>query len=142
MPGYNDRHAVAGLSTKMPRLETWPSQFPGTVIQIEALEYTSVCPKTNLPDFGTIVIRYSPAKRCLELKSLKMYLVAYRNLGIFYENAVNKILRDLVAACRPVWMEVRGEFSNRGGITTTVEAQWPDGAEQILAKLPRPIQEG
>lgn len=127
MPGYTHRHATAGIQTKMPRIETWPSQFPGTIIEIEAPEYTSVCPKTNLPDFGRIVIRYTPAKRCLELKSLKLYLVAYRNLGIFYENAVNKILRDLAAACTPVWMEIRGEFSNRGGITTTVEARWPDG---------------
>ena len=123
--GYEDRHAKAGISARLPALETWPSQYPGTEITIQGLEFTSICPKTGLPDYGTLVIRYEPARRCLELKSLKLYLVAYRNLGIFYENVVNKVLRDVVTAARPRWCVVRGEFSNRGGLTATVEARWP-----------------
>jgi 7-cyano-7-deazaguanine reductase len=78
-----------------------------------------------LPDFGTITIEYEPRKRCLELKALKMYLLAYRDLGIFYENAVNRMLRDIVAATNPVWCVVRGEFTPRGGLNTTVEVRWP-----------------
>jgi 7-cyano-7-deazaguanine reductase len=84
-----------------------------------------VCPKTGLPDYGTITIQYMPKKECLELKALKMYLLAYRDLGIFYENAVNKILQDIVAAVRPEWCVVRGEFTPRGGLTTSVIARWP-----------------
>jgi 7-cyano-7-deazaguanine reductase len=84
-----------------------------------------VCPKTGLPDYGTITIEYEPKKSCLELKALKMYLLAYRDLGIFYENAVNRILRDIVGAIHPAWCVVRGEFTPRGGLTTTVEARWP-----------------
>jgi 7-cyano-7-deazaguanine reductase len=78
-----------------------------------------------LPDYGTIIIEYEPKKACLELKALKMYLLAYRDLGIFYENAVNRMLRDIVAATHPAWCIVRGEFTPRGGLTTTVEARWP-----------------
>ena len=98
MPNYTDEHAKAGIDTKLPTLETWPNQFPGYVITTRFPEYSSVCPKTGLPDFGVITIQYKPRKACIELKSLKMYLLAYRNLGIFYENAVNKMLRDIVKA--------------------------------------------
>lgn len=108
----------------MPKLETWPNHFPGYEIQIVAPEYTSVCPKTGLPDFGTITVRYEPVKACLELKSFKLYLNAYRHLGIFYENAVNRILRDVVAACRPKWCLVRGEFNARGGMHSIIEARY------------------
>ena len=125
MPGYTDQHAAAGIRAKLPALETWPNQFAGYVITTEMPEYTSVCPKTGLPDFGKLTIEYAPRKLCVELKSLKMYLLAYRNLGIFYENAVNRILRDIVAATKPEWCRVRGEFTPRGGLTTTVEARWP-----------------
>jgi len=125
MADYTAEHARAGINAKLPQIETWPNQFPGYVITTRFPEYTSVCPKTGLPDSGTITIHYLPAKRCLELKSLKMYLLAYRNLGIFYENAVNRILRDVVAAARPVWCVVRGEFTPRGGLSTTVLARWP-----------------
>jgi 7-cyano-7-deazaguanine reductase len=90
-------------------------------------EFTSICPKTGLPDFGTVTIRYQPDKLCLELKSLKGYFQAYRNLGIFYENAVNRILEDCVAACRPKRMTVTGRFSSRGGISSVVEARYPRG---------------
>lgn len=125
MPGYTENHARAGIKTRLPQIETWPNQFPGYTITIHVPEYTSVCPKTGLPDYGAIMIEYVPRKHCLELKSLKLYLLAFRNLGIFYENAVNRILRDIVAATKPEWCRVRGEFTPRGGITTTIEARWP-----------------
>jgi 7-cyano-7-deazaguanine reductase len=95
------------------------------VISTRFPEYSSVCPKTGMPDYGTLTIQYMPRKECLELKALKMYLLAYRSLGIFYENAVNRILRDVVAAVEPQWCVVRGEFTPRGGLSTTVSARWP-----------------
>jgi 7-cyano-7-deazaguanine reductase len=122
---YTDEHASAGLDHEFPEIETWPNQFPGYEIVVDDPEFTSVCPKTGLPDFGTIVIRYQPDRRCLELKSLKEYLQSYRNLGIFQENIVNQVLEDVVKACDPLWAVVRGEFRPRGGIGTTVEAKWP-----------------
>ena len=125
MPRMTAREARAGLKEKLPLLETFPNQFPDYEIKIEFPEFTSVCPKTGLPDFGTIVIRYVPKERCVELKSLKMYMLAYRNLGIFYENAVNRILEDVVKACRPVRAAVSGEFNPRGGIKSVVEAHYP-----------------
>jgi 7-cyano-7-deazaguanine reductase len=125
MANYTDEHAAAGIKTQLPALETWPNQFPGYTIRTRFPEYTSICPKTGLPDYGTITIEYEPRGKCIELKALKVYLLAYRNLGIFYENAVNRMLRDIVAATRPVWCTVRGEFTPRGGLTTSVEAHWP-----------------
>jgi 7-cyano-7-deazaguanine reductase len=125
MPGYTEKHAKAGIQARLPVLETWPNQFPGYTIRTRFPEYTPMCPKTGLPDYGTITIEYEPRRHCLELKALKHYLLAYRNLGIFYENAVNRILRDIVAATKPVWCTVRGEFTPRGGLTTAVEARWP-----------------
>ena len=123
--GYTDQHARAGIDAELPVIEVWPNQFRGYEITIAIAEYTSICPKTGLPDFGTITIRYLPAERCLELKALKYYILAYRNLGIFYENAVNRILRDLVAACQPVWAVVTGELTVRGGMSTVIEAKYP-----------------
>jgi 7-cyano-7-deazaguanine reductase len=107
-------------------LETFPNPRPERdyEIEIRCPEFTSLCPKTGQPDFGEIVIRYTPDRACVELKSLKYYLVDYRNQGIFYEAATNKILDDLVAACRPRRMTVTGAFSVRGGITTTVTAEY------------------
>ena len=125
MPSYTDAHARAGIDAKLPALETWPNHFPGYEITSRFPEYTSVCPKTGLPDYGTIIIQYTPNQSCLELKALKLYLLAYRNLGIFYENAVNRMLRDIVSAIHPVDCRVTGEFTPRGGLTTTVEARWP-----------------
>ena len=125
MADYTEKHARAGVEAKLPKLETWANQFPGYVITTRFPEYSSVCPKTKLPDFGTITIWYMPRKACIELKSLKMYLLAYRDLGIFYENAVNKILQDIASAIRPEWCAVRGEFTPRGGLSTTVFARWP-----------------
>jgi 7-cyano-7-deazaguanine reductase len=125
MPDYTAAHARAGIDARLPKLETWPNTFPGYVITTRCPEYTSVCPKTGLPDYGTITIEYQPRKLCLELKSLKMYLLAYRDLGIFYENAVNRMLRDFVVATKPAWFRVTGEFTPRGGLNTTVSAEWP-----------------
>ena len=130
MPAYTSQHASAGIKTKLPELETWPNQYPGYEITIRFPEYTSVCPKTGLPDYGSITILYQPNKLCLELKSLKMYLLAYRNLGIFYENAVNKMLADIVAAIRPSSCTVTGDFTPRGGLTTSVVARWTSGAKK------------
>jgi 7-cyano-7-deazaguanine reductase len=130
MPDYTKEHAAAGIRKPLPALETWPNQFPGYEITIRFPEYTSVCPKTGLPDYGTITIQYVPRSKCLELKSLKIYLLAYRNLGIFYENAVNRMLRDFVAALQPESCVVRGDFTPRGGLTTTVEARWPRRARR------------
>src|SRR5262245_5046108 len=106
-------------------LETFPNPRPEREyeIQIRCPEFTSVCPKTGLPDFGEIQIAYVPDRTCIELKSLKFYLTGYRNEGIFYEAATNRILDDLVAACRPRRMRVTGAFTARGGITTTVVAE-------------------
>lgn len=122
---YTEEHARSGLSTTMPEIETFPNQFPAYEIIVDHPEFTSVCPKTGLPDFGAITIRYMPDKRCLELKSLKEYLLEYRSLGIFQENAVNRILEDVVTAAKPVWAVVNGTFRPRGGIGTTVEARYP-----------------
>jgi len=126
MPEYTEEHAKAGIGAKLPKLEVWANQYPGYVITIRYPEYTSVCPKTGMPDYGTITIQYKPRKSCIELKSLKMYLLAYRSLGIFYENAVNKILHDIVDAVQPEWCVVKGEFTPRGGLNTTIFARWPD----------------
>jgi 7-cyano-7-deazaguanine reductase len=126
MPNYTDEHARAGVNTKLPSLEAWPNQYPGYVITTRYPEYTSMCPKTGLPDYGTITIQYQPRNSCIELKSLKMYLLAYRNLGIFYENAVNKILHDIVKAVDPHWCIVKGEFTPRGGLNTSIFARWPE----------------
>lgn len=123
--GYNERHAKSGISSALPKIETWPNQFKGYEITIEIPEYTAICPKTGLPDFGVVRIRYLPDKTCLELKSLKMYIHAYRNIGIFYENAVNRILQDVVKACHPVAATVTGEFTARGGLRSYIEAKYP-----------------
>jgi 7-cyano-7-deazaguanine reductase len=122
---YTDEHATSGIDAPLPEIECWPNQYPSYEISITIPEYTAVCPKTGLPDFGEIQITYEPARLCLELKSLKNYINAYRNIGIFYENAINRILRDLVRACEPVRMIVRGEFNVRGGMKSVIEAKHP-----------------
>lgn len=124
MPRYTDKEAMAGLKDKLPAIETFANRFSDYEVRIEIPEFTSLCPKTGLPDFGTIEIRYTPKDRILELKSLKDYILAYRNLGIFYENAVNRILRDVVKACRPAAATVTGEFNPRGGMLSMVEARF------------------
>lgn len=124
MSKYTRKHAVAGLKEKLPNLDVLPNQFVGYTITIVIPEYTSLCPRTNLPDSGTVTIEYEPKKYFVELKSLKLYILAYRNLGIFYENAVNRILNDFVKAVKPRWARVRGEFNPRGGIESIIEATY------------------
>src|SRR5438552_2339612 len=104
------------------QLETFPNEFPGRdyVIEIVCPEFTSICPKTGQPDFGTITYTYTPEAKCVELKALKLYLQLFRNQGIFYENVVNRLLDDFVKACQPRRCKVVGAFSARGGISTTV----------------------
>jgi 7-cyano-7-deazaguanine reductase len=110
-------------------LETFPNPRPGREyeIAIDCPEFTSVCPKTGLPDFGAIRITYVPGDRCVELKALKYYMIGFRNRGIFYESVTNQILDDLVAACQPQRMTVVGDFSVRGGIKTVVTATYVAG---------------
>jgi 7-cyano-7-deazaguanine reductase len=107
-------------------LETFPNQFPDREYEIEITcpEFTAVCPKTGQPDFATVVITYVPSSSCIELKSLKLYLVDYRNRGIFYEHSINSILDDLVAACHPRRMTVVGQFTPRGGISSRITARF------------------
>jgi 7-cyano-7-deazaguanine reductase len=124
-PEYTTEHARGGIRTELPSIETWENQYRGYEITITIPEFTCICPRTKLPDFGTITIHYVPDKLCLELKSLKYYILAFRNLGIFNENAVNRILDDVVRACKPQRAVVKGEFCARGGMRTTVEARYP-----------------
>ena len=109
---------------KLKLLEIFDNSFPNRdyLIIHSANEFTSVCPKTGQPDFGIISISYIPGKKCVELKSLKFYLQSFRNVGIFYENVTNRILEDLVKILKPKWMEVKGEFSIRGGLNSIVIA--------------------
>ncbi len=122
--GYTDEHARGGIDAALPEIETWPNQYADYEIEIVNPEFTSVCPKTGLPDFGKVVLRYVPDKLCLELKSYKMYMLAYRDLGIFQENVVNRILRDVVKAAKPVTATVVGDFTPRGGLGTVVTASF------------------
>ncbi len=123
--GYNPELALSGADAMLPPIETWPNQYAGYEIKIECPEFTSVCPKTKLPDFGTLTLTYLPNKLCLELKSYKYYLLSYRNMGIFYENAVNRILDDVVKATKPKWAVLEGSFTTRGGMHSTITARHP-----------------
>jgi 7-cyano-7-deazaguanine reductase len=107
-----------------PAIEVWENQYSDRdyLVHLEIPEFTCVCPKTALPDFACIKVDYRPGKTCLELKSLKMYTLYFRDIGIFHEHLVNKLLDDMVAACAPRWMKVNVVMNPRGGITTTVEA--------------------
>lgn len=109
-------------------LETFANQYPGRDYEIEITcpEFTSVCPKTGQPDFGTLTLTYVPREKCVELKSLKLYLQQFRNEGIFYEHATNRILDDLARAVEPQWMRLRAAFTPRGGITTVVTAKYEE----------------
>ena len=128
-PEYTDDHAAAGVTAELPGIECWANQYPGYEIEIAMPEFTSVCPRTSLPDHGLIVLRYTPDKLCLE-----MYTLAYRNLGIFQENIVNRFLRDVVKACKPVRATVIGDFTARGGITTKVTAHYEARARHSRQK--------
>ena len=107
-------------------LETFANSYPGRNYQIEIIcpEFTSVCPKTGQPDYGTMTIRYIPKEKCVELKSLKFYMQRFRNEGIFYENVTNRILDDLVAVIEPKWLELTVKFTPRGGISTNVIVEY------------------
>lgn len=112
---------------KMPAIEVWENQYSDRdyVVDLTIPEFTCICPKTGLPDFATIKVSYRPAKLCLELKSLKMHLVEYRDVGIFHEHLVNKLLDDFVKACKPRWMKIEVVMNPRGGIATNVTAEYP-----------------
>ncbi|MCH2375023.1 MAG: preQ(1) synthase [Planctomycetes bacterium] len=114
-------------SLTLPALETWSNQYPDRdyTIHIEIPEFTCICPKTGLPDFATLTIEYVPDRQCIELKSLKLYTVAFRDVGIFHEHVVNRLRDDLVEAMEPRSIKVGGQFGARGGIHTTVSVEWP-----------------
>ena len=111
---------------KTPRIETWKNEYSDKdyTIEVTTPEFTAICPKTGLPDFGTIQINYIPDEQCVELKSLKEYFLFYRDIGIFHEHVVNKILVDFVAACNPRRVEIVGDFHVRGGIKTVIRANY------------------
>jgi len=111
---------------KTPNIEVWKNQYPDKVytITLDIPEFTCICPKTGLPDFAFIKIEYSPNKYCIELKSFKMYTIFYRNIGIFHEHVINKMLEDFVRICKPRWVKIIGEFNPRGGIKTTVTREY------------------
>ena len=111
---------------KTPKIEVWENEYPDKdyVITIDIPEFTCICPKTGLPDFAVIKIEYSPDKLCIELKSFKMYTIFFRNIGIFNEHVVNKILDDFVKACSPKWAKITGDFNPRGGIKTIVNSEF------------------
>lgn len=111
---------------KTPKIEVWKNQYPDKeyVIALDIPEFTCICPKTGLPDFANIRIEYSPDRFCIELKSFKMYTIFYRNIGIFHEHLINKMLEDFIDCCRPRWLKITGVFNPRGGITTTVSREY------------------
>jgi len=117
---------IRGLKT--PKIEVWQNQYQDKLytIVLEIPEFTCICPKTGLPDFATIKIEYIPHKYCIELKSFKMYTIFYRNVGIFHEHAVNRIMEDFVAACSPRWVKITGDFNPRGGIKTVVMREYKE----------------
>lgn len=114
-------------AAQFPALEVFENPYPRRdyTIHIECPEFTSVCPKTGQPDFGTLVIDYVPEQSCIELKSLKLYLQAYRNVGAFYERVCNRVFDDLHASCAPRSMKLTGSFTPRGGISTSITVQTP-----------------
>ena len=113
----------------MAEIEVFENKYPDRDYFITHIneEYTSICPKTGLPDFGKIIIQYIPDNLCLELKSLKYYFLEFRDKGIFYESVINQILDDLVKACKPRYMEVTGDFSIRGGMHSQVKSIYDPG---------------
>ncbi len=126
-----DHQSYDGLQSdiremKTPSIETWENEYSDKdyTIEVTTPEFTAICPKTGLPDFGTIQINYIPDEQCVELKSLKEYFLFYRDVGIFHEHVVNKILVDFVAACNPRKVEIVGDFHVRGGIKTVIRANY------------------
>lgn len=127
--GYTPEHAARGLAdVDPPALEAWPNQYSDRdyEIEIQIPEFTCRCPKTGQPDFATLEVRYVPGESCVELKSLKLYLQAFRETGIFHENVVNRLHDDLMQALHPRRLEVVGRFAARGGIATAVRAGTPE----------------
>lgn len=121
---------------KTPTIEVWENQYPGReyVIHLSIPEFTCLCPKTGLPDFATIKITYSPARMCMELKSLKHYMFFYRTIGIFHEHLTNKILDDIVKACRPRWAKVEAVMNTRGGIDAVVAAEYKARRSSLVSR--------
>ena len=115
---------VRGLKT--PEIEVWQNQYADKLytINLDIPEFTCICPKTGLPDFAFIRIEYSPRKFCVELKSFKLYTISFRNVGIFHEHLINRMLEDFVRPVKPRWVKITGTFNSRGGITTTVSANY------------------
>ena len=131
MAGKNQK-SYEGLQShirtlKTPKIDVWKNQYADRdyTVHLAVPEFTCLCPKTGLPDFATIKVSYGPNQYCAELKSFKMYLIWYRNVGIFHEHFVSKILDDLVKSCRPRWARVEAVMNARGGIQTTVVADYP-----------------
>ena len=126
MPQWPVREKEPRVTDFRDQLETFENQYPGRdyVIEIVCPEFTSVCPKTGQPDFATLTFRYTPDQKCVELKSLKLYLQKFRNEGIFYESVTNAILDDVAAVVKPRRMKLVAAFTARGGITTTVTAEY------------------
>lgn len=120
---YTETHAKSGLKDTLPAIECWENQFPAYEIVLAYPEFASICPKTGLPDTGTLTIRYMPQRLCLETKSLKLFYVAFRNLGIFTENVVNRVLAQVVKDAKPKWAEVTGRFAARGGLEAVITAR-------------------
>lgn len=115
---------IRGL--KAPKIGVWRNKYQDKeyTVALDIPEFTCICPKTGLPDFANIKIEYSPDEYCIELKSFKMHTIFYRNIGIFHEHLINKMLDDFVKACNPRWAKISGVFNPRGGITTTVSAEY------------------
>jgi len=123
--GYTSGQAQSVKNIKLPEIEAWENQYKRDyTIKIVHPEFTSVCPKTGLPDFGTVTIEYVPGRLCLELKSLKYYFLQYRNCGIFMENIANRVLDDVVKAIKPKSCTVTGDFTPRGGLSSIIIAQY------------------
>ena len=110
----------------LPKIEVWENRYPDRdyTVHLETNEFTCICPKTGLPDFAALYIDYRPDKRCIELKSFKLYLHAFRNIGIFHEHVTNRIFDDFIATAKPRWARIRAEFNLRGGVKTTVEREY------------------
>ena len=121
---------------KTPKIAVWKNQYADKsyTISLDVPEFTCICPKTGLPDFANLKIEYIPQDYCIELKSFKMYTIFYRNLGIFHEHVVNKILEDFVRACNPRRARITGIFNPRGGITTTVSREYNQGDENNICE--------
>ncbi|HUL44732.1 MAG TPA: preQ(1) synthase [Bacteroidota bacterium] len=127
LTGLDRRYDTSGYDAlDVAVLETFPYEYPGkeVVISIDTDEFTAVCPYSGLPDFATIRVEYVPGKKILELRSFKYYLLSYRNVGIYQEHAVNRILEDLIRCCAPRWMRVAADYKIRGGVHTVASREW------------------